>query len=160
VGKRKSWDSGLETIIRHWPHLPDHAQRTLVEMVIHYGPETGRNRFPTPPGSEWTDVEIVLLHTNEVRIAIKGVTQTYTMAGLGLADGRNRKRPREEWQMLVTYAENPEPDAYYKLPKRENLKVHIFRFRKWLQSFFGIPGDPLKPFRSGLWLPRFKIRVE
>lgn len=160
MGKRKSWDSELETIVRHWPHLPDHVRHTLVELVVHYGPGTGRKHFPTPPGAQWQDVEIVLLDSNDVRITVKDMSQTYTMAGLGLTDGRSRKRPREEWRMLVTYAEHPEPDAYYRLPERDNLKVHIFRFRKWLQGFFGIPGDPLKPFGSELWRPRFRIRVE
>jgi hypothetical protein len=62
--------------------------------------------------------------------------------------------------MLRTYAENPEPDAYYKLPYRRSLKVEISKFRRWLQAFFGIPGDPLRPFQSDKWLPRFKIRVD
>jgi hypothetical protein len=62
--------------------------------------------------------------------------------------------------MLQTYAENPEPDAYYRLPSRDYLKVEISKFRRWLQTFFGIPGDPLKPFKTGLWLPKFKVRAE
>jgi hypothetical protein len=62
--------------------------------------------------------------------------------------------------MLRKYAENPEPDAYYKLPDRDGLKVDISKFRRWLQGFFGIPGDPLRPFKPARWLPRFKIRAD
>jgi len=46
------------------------------------------------------------------------------------------------------------------LPNRDGLKVDISKFRRWLQGFFGIPGDLLKPFKSARWLPRFKIREQ
>ena len=149
-------DNELEAIIRRWPYLPEHVRRTLGELVQNYGPKTSAIRFPTPPGADWSDVEL-MLDGSDVRITVGTVSQTYTYAGLGLSDKRNPKRPRVEWRMLCTYAENTEPDAYYRLPKRDNLKIDIFRFRRWLQQFFGIPGDPLKPFSSARWLPRFKI---
>jgi hypothetical protein len=154
---KESWDSDLETVVRRWPYVPGHAKRTLVELVGHYGPKASGIRYPTPPGADWPDVEIVV-SGSEARITVGNVTQTYTYAGLGLADKRNRKRARSEWRMLCTYAENPDPGAYNRLPYRDNLKVEIFRFRRWLQKFFGIPGDPLKPFESDRWRPRFKIR--
>ena len=153
-------DSELECIIRRWPHLPEHVRRTLVELVSHYGPPSVSGRFPTPPGADWKHVEIVLLTPHEAHITVGSVAQRYTFAAVGLADRRTRKRPRAEWRMLQTYAENPEPDAYHKLPYRENLKVEISKFRRWLKTFFAIPGDPLKPFEPDLWLPRFKVRAE
>jgi hypothetical protein len=153
-------DGDLETVMRRWPHLPEHIRKALVELVSHYGPPPVNGRFPTPPGADWRHVQIVLLSPTEAHISVGSVAQRYTFTALGLADRRTRKRPRGEWRMLQTYAENPEPDAYYKLPSRDYLKVEISKFRRWLQTFFGIPGDPLKPFKTGLWLPKFKVRAE
>ena len=102
----------------------------------------------------------MLISEDEAEFKIGSVCRRYTFAAVGLADKRNSKQPRREWLKLRTYAENTEPDAYYRLPKSDNLKLDISLFRRWLQRFFGIPGDPLKPFKTALWLPRFKIRAE
>jgi hypothetical protein len=149
----------LAKVNRNWPHVPEHVRRTIVELVSHYEPPTGKGKFPTPPGAEWRHVEIVLLSPEVAQISVGSITQRYTFAAMGLTDRRGGKRTRSEGQMLRTYALNPEPDAYHKLPYRENLKVHISRFRHWLQNFFGIAGDPLESFESGFWRPRFKIRA-
>jgi hypothetical protein len=159
-GPPPEWNERLEIIIRHWPHLPDYVQRAMTEQAQHYGPARVAARFPTPAGATWKDVEIVLQSPSEAQITVGNVTRSYTFSALGLADGRSPKRPRIEWRMLRTYAENPESDAYYKLPYRDSLKVEISMFRRWLKAFFGLPGDPLRPFEPSRWLPRFKVRAE
>lgn len=159
-GPAAAWDEDIEIILRHWPHVPGYVRRTMVEMVSQYKPEAVAERFPTPAGAKWEDVEIVLLSPEEVKISVGCVTQNFSVASIGLADIRNAKKPRAEWRMLRTYAENPEPDAYYKLPARRSLKTEISRFRNWLKGFFGIAGDPLKPFKQARWLPKFKIRAD
>lgn len=153
-------EDALDIVLRHWPHVPAHARRTIVELVSVYKPRGSERQFPTPADATWVDVEIVLLSSSEARITVGAVSKSYTFSALGLADNRRLDRSRLEWRMLRTYAENPEPDAYYKLPYRRNLKVEISKFRRWLQGFFCIPGDPLRPFESDKWLPRFKIRAE
>lgn len=158
--KNSGPDSDLEIFLRRWPHLPEHVRKTLIELVLHYGPPTEAVCFPTPIGADWPDVEIILLSPKQAKITVGSMVKQYTFSGIGLADKRRPDRPRTEWRMLRTYAENPEPDAYYRLPYREGLKVDISKFRRWLQGFFGIPGDPLKPFKSALWLPRFKVRAD
>ena len=160
VGEPADFPDGLETIFRRWPYLPEHVQRTLVELVLHYGPARTATHFPTPMGANWEDVTIILRESSTVKITVGDIEREYTFAGLGLADRRRPKVPRSEFKMLRTYAENPQPDAYFKLPYREHLKVEISKFRRWLQGFFGIPGDPLKPFEGTHWLPRFKITEE
>jgi hypothetical protein len=159
-GPAAAWDKDIEILMRHWPHVPDYVRRTLVEMVSHYKPEALGVRFPTPKGVKWEDVDIVLLSPEEVMISVGSVVQKFSFASIGLADVRHENKPRTEWRMLRTYAENPEPDAYYKLPARRGLKTDISRFRGWLKGFFGIAGDPLKPFKPARWLPRFKIRAD
>ena len=61
-------DASLEVILRRWPHLPEHVRKTLVELVGHYGPQAETERFPTPIGAKWEDVEIVLLDDANVRM--------------------------------------------------------------------------------------------
>jgi hypothetical protein len=108
----------------------------------------------------WADVEIVLLSPEEAKFRVATVSHRYTYRTLGLVSRRPANKPSAEWRMLQTYAENPEPDAYYKLPFRGSLKVETSKFRRWLQRFFGLPGDPLQPFETKKWLPRFKIRAD
>jgi hypothetical protein len=106
-GPKPAWDNQLETVLRHWPYLPKHVKRTFAECSSHYGPEPLKIKFPTPSGATWGDVEIVLLSPHEAEIKVHEVIQRYGFAAIGLADGRNSERPRAEWRMLVTYAENP-----------------------------------------------------
>ena len=122
---RKEWDEELESILRLWPYIPEHVRKTFVDIVSNYGPPTAAKHFPTPAGASWTDVEIVLISPSEAEIQVGTVRGRYTFATAGLADKRDGKRPLREWRMLRTYAENPEPDAYFKLPKRGNLKKDI-----------------------------------
>lgn len=150
----------LEIIGRSWPFVPEHVRPMFVELISNYGPKPQAGRFPIPSRAKWSDVEILLTDHDRARITVAGVSKDYTLAGLGPEDKRRPGHPRREWRMLKTYAENPQPDAYHKLPHRKNLKLEISRFRRWLKEFFGIPGDPLKPFKSDLWLPKFKIGVD
>jgi hypothetical protein len=150
------WGRDLQTIQEHWPFLPQHLRESILEVVQHYRGD--KPCFPTPVGATWESVEILLVDRDRVKVTVGSVSRRYTFESLGLADRRRKNHPRAEWRMLKTYAENPQPDAYYKLPKRKNLKIS--QFRRWLKAFFGIPGDPLRPFRTGLWLPKFRINVD
>lgn len=155
--RRASDDVGI--VVRNWVYVPSRLQQAMIRVAEAYAPVEVEDRFPTPSRATWEDVDIVLLAPKTVRISVRRVTRTYSFAQIGLADRRRPTLPRLEWRMLRTYAENPEPDAYYRLPKRRNLKVEISMFRRWLKKFFGIAGDPLKPFKPMLWLPRFQIRA-
>lgn len=158
--KSKESAERLQVLLYHWQFLSENVQAALVELVSKHGPTPRTKGFPTPPLAKWSDVEILLMDHDRVRIMVAGISKDFTIAALGLEDKRRPGRPRREWRMLKIYAENPQPDAYYKLPRRKGLKADISRFRHWLKSFFGIPGDPLKPFKSDLWLPKFKIGVD
>lgn len=153
-------DLRLDAVVKGWALLPEHVRVTVFEVVGFYASGGYRGTFETPAGADWSDVEMVLTGTEAVRITVGSVSRTYTFAMLGLASRKDASKPTREWRMLRTYAENPEPDAYYRLPYRRNLKMEISLFRKWLKRFFGIAGDPLRPFKTGLWRPRFRIRAE
>jgi len=156
--KRERVDE-FEVLARHWPHIPAHARRTLLDLARSYGPARGEKVFPTPVGADWPDVSIVLVNENEARISVGEITRTVRFAEMGLQNERRPFKTNGVGKMLRTYAENPEPGSYFRLPFRKNLKIHISIFRVWLQGYFGIAGDPLLPFESTQWLPRFKIRA-
>jgi len=155
-------DEDLAVVVRYWGVLPRRVRAAVMDVVRAFATIETDVCFRTPKGAAWKDVEIVLLapERDRVRISVKGRTGTFTYAQIGLADRRRPTVPRAEWRMLRTYAENPEPDAYDRLPRRPTLKMEISRFRAWLKEFFGIAGDPLLPFKPMRWLPRFRIRVE
>lgn len=158
-GSRKP-SGDLEVIARHWQYVPEQMKANFVAMISYFKPEANGACFPTPPGTDWGDVEIVLLSPEEARFTVGTVSHCYTYRALGLVSRRPANKPSAEWRMLRTYADNPEPDAYYRLPFRGSLKVETSKFRRWLQGFFGLPGDPLQPFETKKWLPRFKIRAD
>lgn len=160
--KKLGGDEELAVVVKYWRVLPRRVRAAVLDVVRAFATVEMDVRFRTPRGAGWKDVEIVLLapERDRVRITVKGRTGTFTYAQVGLADRRRPTVPRAEWRMLRTYAENPDPDAYYRLPKRPTLKMEISRFRAWLKRFFGIAGDPLLPFKPARWLPRFRIRVE
>lgn len=150
----------FEVLVRHWPYIPAHARKTMLDLARSYGPARGEKAFPTPVGADWPDVAIVLVNENEARISVGEITRTVSFAEMGLQEERGARTTKNVGKMLRTYAENPEPGSYFRLPFRKNLKMHIARFRVWLQGYFGIAGDPLESFESAQWLPRFKIRAE
>jgi len=150
----------VSVVVRNWGSLPTRVRRRIVQIARAYDPVEIEDRFPTPTGATWDDVEFVFIAPEWVWVTVRNVRRSFTYSRMGLADKRRPGMPRAEWRMLRTYAENPEPDAYYRLPKRPNLKMDISKFRRWLKKFFGIPGDPLLPFKPMLWLPRFKIRID
>jgi len=153
VSKRED----VRVVVRNWKSVPARLRRMMVNIAFSYE-LAEKVRFPTPAGSKWESVEIVLLTPEWVRVRVRRVTRTYTFGRIGLADMRRPGTPRAEWRMLRTYAENTDPGAYYRLPSRPTLKMDISRFRRWLKFFFGIAGDPLKPFFTDKWMPKFKIR--
>jgi len=153
-------DDDLNTVVRHWPDLPEHARRAIVDLARSYRAASAGSGFPTPAGASWADVTIVFLTPNDAQITVGKVTQVFSFEQMGLLNSRRSRSVKNEGKMLRVYAENPETGSYFRLPFRKNLKIYIATFRKWLQEFFGLPGDPLKPFESAQWSPRFTISAK
>lgn len=116
-------------------------------------------RFPTPPGTTWERVSIVITADDDAaQVSAGGVTEPVTPAEMGMAHPRNPSRFLESWKLLVRLATHGpiRPDSRdfsLKTPKR------VERLRKALQAFFGIPDDPFQPYRrAGGYAPRFDLR--
>jgi len=150
----------MDVVARNWGSFPLRVRRRIVQIARAYDPVEEVECFPTPTGAAWHEVEIVFLAPEWVWVQVRDVKCTFTFSRMWLADKRKPGVARSEWRMLRTYAENPDPDAYYRLPQRPNLKMDISKFRRWLKKFFGIPGDPLLPFKPMRWMPRFKVRID
>jgi hypothetical protein len=116
-------------------------------------------RFPTPPGTTWDRVSIVITADEDAaQVSAGGVTEPVTPAEMGMAHPRNPSRFLESWKLLVRLAAygpiRPDSrDFSLKTPKR------VERLRDDLQAFFGIPDDPFHPYRqAGGYTPRFNLR--
>ncbi len=105
-------------------------------------------KFPTPPGSTWERVSIVITADGDEAVVTAGsVTQPASPAQMGMAYARNPHRLTEQWHLLVLLADRGAlvadgQEFSLLVPKR------IERLRKDLQAFFGIEDDPFKPYRQ------------
>jgi len=105
-------------------------------------------RFPTPPGTTWERVSIrIMADGDAAQVTAGNVTEPVTPAQMGMAYASNPARFTTDWRVLVMLAERgrvgPEDaEARVIAPKQ------VERLRAKLRTFFGIEGDPFKPYRS------------
>jgi len=115
-------------------------------------------RFPTPPGTTWEQVSILILAEGDgAQISAGGIAEPVTPAEMGMAYARNPARYTKDWNLLLMLAKcgRVEPrDA----EARVITSKQVERLRKKLQRFFGIEGDPFKPYRQVRgYEPRFSL---
>ena len=113
-------------------------------------------RFPTPPGSTWSELSVMLNDGHTITAALRAVSQRLSFAQIGLANLRNAE-PTKQWQLLTSLAEHRGA-----MPKSGGPAVEKQRqsLRKALQTFFGIAGDPFEISPDGSWRACFRIRSE
>lgn len=137
------------------------AKRRMAEalralIARHVAPaQTASARFPTPPGSAWSDVRLRFTDSHTVSVNVRGVTGVFDFASMGMGVARTRK-PDVQWALLQAFADGrgildwESGDASPKNQKRRE------RLADRLQGFFGIDGDPIAPEGNG-WRTRFRI---
>lgn len=115
-------------------------------------------RFPTPPGTTWERVSIrIMADGDAAQVTAGNVTEPVTPAQMGMAHARNPAKFTKDWGVLVLLANHgrvgPEDrEAHLITPKQ------VERLRARLRTFFGIEGDPFKPYRSAKgYEPRFAL---
>jgi hypothetical protein len=86
--KSKESAERLQAFLYHWQFLSENVQSALVELVSKHGPTRNAKGFPTPPLAKWSDVEILLMDHDRVRIIVAGISKDFTIAALGLEDKR------------------------------------------------------------------------
>jgi len=130
-----------------------------VEVARCFGRSVFRGqRFPTPPGTAWEQVSIVITADGDDAVVTAGsVTEPASPARMGLALARNPAKFTKEWGVLVLLSRHgrvgPEdPEARLITPKQ------VQRLKEKLRTFFGINEDPFKPYRQAKgYEPRFTL---
>ncbi len=115
-------------------------------------------RFPTPPGTTWEQVSIVITADGDEAVVTAGsVTEPASPARMGLAYARNPAKFTKEWGVLLLLAKHgrvgPEDsEARLIAPKQ------VQRLKEKLRRFFGITEDPFEPYRQARgYEPRFAL---
>lgn len=112
-------------------------------------------RFPTPPGTSWTDVTIRFLDGHTVHVNVAGTVEECDCDRMGMASRRNR-RPTKQWQLLARFAVGDGVISWKKgnadrgLQKQKELLTHRLR------AFFGIDGEPIALVGKD-WHCRFRL---
>ncbi len=122
-------------------------------------PRRGR-RFPTPPGTTWEQVSVVILAGGEeAQVTAGGVeAETATMADMNLALARNHTKPTKLWALLVVMALEGGLYATDRKHFDPQTPKRVERLRDRLQEFFGIGDDPFKPYHQvDGYEPRFAL---
>lgn len=102
-------------------------------------PET--NTFPTPKGTKWNDVKIILHDDDRIAIKIKDLLVIKHYAEIpGFRDSRSRK-PNKQWELLCIFTEN----KFLKYPNKDKgrFEKRVERLGGVLREYFCIPGNPI-----------------
>ncbi len=122
-------------------------------------PSPRGSRFPTPVGTPWEQVKIVILKDgDEAVVTAGGVTESVKPAQMGLAYTSNPSKLTKLWCLLIKLSRHGRIDFRNKLASRETTK-QIERLSTKLQAYFGIEDAPFKPYHVAKgYEPRFQIR--
>lgn len=103
--------------------------------------------FPTPSGTQWSEVKISFIDNEYVSINIKGKTTQKHYTEMGFK-GRRKCSPSELWNFFKEIAKLN--GSFSKWPNKDKVKVkELFSdLRKKLTEYFKIDGDPI-PHKKG-----------
>ncbi len=115
-------------------------------------------RFNTPPGTTWEQVKIVIMPDEDAaQVSAGGVTEPVVPDQMGLSHARNPSKFSKLWSLLVHLSKVERIDSRSNYFDR-TIPKSVERLRKKLREFFGIDGDPFKPYRQVKgYEPRFII---
>ncbi len=104
--------------------------------------EVGQLRFPTPPGSKWSEVKMRFLDNETVTVSCKGVQRKLRYDQLGFTDGRNGK-PDTQWALLRVFANDGGAITWRSEGARQERRKQVQRLNDRLREFFLIEGAPI-----------------
>jgi hypothetical protein len=107
------------------------------------------HRFPTPPGSSWSDVTIRYINGHEVEPRVSGRTGgVFNYAHMGMAKA-NKDEPTVQWDLLRDLADGRGELPWPRAVSRRTMQKRRERLTKHLQDFFGIDDDPFEDRPGG-----------
>jgi hypothetical protein len=119
------------------------------------------HRFPTPPGSSWSDVTIRFINGHEVEPRVRGQGGgVFNYAHMGMAK-TNRDEPTVQWDLLRVLAQGRGELPWPRTVRHKTVQKRRERLANHLRGFFGIDGNPFDdlPRRRG-FKTRFLIVPE
>ena len=96
--------------------------------------------FPTPPGTQWHEVEISFIDSENVKISARDKTVTKHFFDMGFRKGKTCK-PVKSWYTLFAFSEKR--CLTYSQSIKSKTEKDIQDLRKRLKAYFGIQDDPI-----------------
>jgi len=123
------------------------VDRPHIESLLSAGrkkaPVVSMSSFPTPAGTTWADVRIIV-NKAELSITAKGKLRQYTFKEAGFEEGRKRNAPNRLWTLLKAFAMHGGvlPFKAVEEKDRDNLKQYVSDLRDSIAALIpGIDGD-------------------
>ncbi len=112
-----------------------------------------QRRFPTPPGTRWSEVSVWLTDL-AITVEAKGQRREFPFAAAGFEEKRRRGVPDGIWRLLNVLARFggviPFDGAHLDPGTRTNLKQYMSVLRRRLRSLIpGIDGNPILHSKGG-----------
>jgi hypothetical protein len=122
-----------------------------------------RNPFKAMHDLLWSEVSIVFVTNESVRVSARKESRNYNYTELGFADGRKADMHDTHWGLLrgIAYIEGKIPanqSGILDLKSRGKTEKQLQRIRKQLKDFFNISNNPI-PVKKGK-LAEFKYETE
>ncbi|HUT56806.1 MAG TPA: hypothetical protein VNA25_02900 [Phycisphaerae bacterium] len=125
------------------------VDRPHIESLLSTGrkkaPVVSMSSFPTPAGTTWADVRIIIAD-REMSITAKGKRRDYTFIEAGFEERRKRAAPNRLWVLLKTFGMRGGvlPSKAVQGKKRDNLKQYVSDLRQRLAALLpGIEGESI-----------------
>lgn len=123
-------------------------------------PKTAAGTFPTPPGTTWEDVEVVV---EDLRLVVRvgNVARAFGFAEAGFEDRRKGNVPDEVWELLRLLARlgGTLGTGDRLTTKTAELKQRVSVLRGRLRALLGLDADPFHPAGRGrAYRARFAVR--
>ena len=150
----------LKTLERVGLHPGGQSARGSTSRLRHKQPSASAGPYSGLSDLQWEEVAITPRDGHTVSVKIRGESQIFTFAQLGLADGRNCN-PTVQWELLLAFAKSCGVlDWTSKSAGRRNQKRRE-KLGRNLREFFGVDDDPfiVLPDKKG-WRARFSISPE
>lgn len=139
------------------------AKQPLTELVGQPNAVTRRSalrdtayRFPTPPDTEWKDVQIRFTDGNTVTIKVGDVAKRVTYAEINMKQA-NSGQPTVLWRLLQDFAGNDGRFDWHHPQASRQIKQRVCRLRKTLKVYFGLTADPFFRYQRGVG---YKVRFQ
>lgn len=109
--------------------------------------------FPTPTGTQWHEVNIYFIDSENVKISARDKTETKHFFDMGFRKGKTCK-PVKSWDALFAFSKKE--CLTYSQSLKSKTEKDIQDLRKRLKAYFGIQDDPFILEHDG-YKPVFKV---